>query len=195
VTGIFAVAGDSCLAEPPHRSHHPSEWSYCRNRGTSPCPDGDRGCVDRRWLACRDRHVKWHGPLPRAYVKGTGHRSQHALEIEVENLGAHLNAYTSREKTIYYAKSFRKDVPQAVDIICDILQTPSSRAAALSANMMSSYVSNRRLCFDKQHEVVFDHLHAVAYQGMPPPSKSHPETPFMTTVAQVNLSVAPFLAQ
>jgi predicted Zn-dependent peptidase len=27
---------------------------------------------------------------------------------------------------------------------------------------------------------VFDHLHAVAYQGMPPPSKSRPETPFMT---------------
>ena len=30
--------------------------------------------------------------------KGTGRRSQHALEIEVENLGAHLNAYTSREQ-------------------------------------------------------------------------------------------------
>jgi processing peptidase subunit beta len=32
---------------------------------------------------------------------------------------------------------------------------------------------------DKQHEeVVFDHLHAVAYQGMPPSSESHPETLF-----------------
>ena len=34
--------------------------------------------------------------------KGTGKRSQQALELEVENLGAHLNAYTSREQTVYY---------------------------------------------------------------------------------------------
>jgi processing peptidase subunit beta len=26
------------------------------------------------------------------------------LEEEVENMGAHLNAYTSREQTTYYAK-------------------------------------------------------------------------------------------
>lgn len=36
--------------------------------------------------------------------KGTGRRSQRDLELEVENLGAHLNAYTSREQTVYYAK-------------------------------------------------------------------------------------------
>jgi predicted Zn-dependent peptidase len=40
----------------------------------------------------------------------------------VENLGAHLNAYTSHEQSVYYAKSFRKDITQAVDIISDILQ-------------------------------------------------------------------------
>ena len=44
--------------------------------------------------------------------KGTGHRSQHALELEVEDIGAHLNAYTSREQTVYYAKSFKKDGDQ-----------------------------------------------------------------------------------
>jgi hypothetical protein len=30
--------------------------------------------------------------------------TQHALEIEVKNLGAHLNAYTSHEHLVYYAK-------------------------------------------------------------------------------------------
>ncbi|KAJ7584741.1 Metalloenzyme, LuxS/M16 peptidase-like protein [Mycena floridula] len=54
--------------------------------------------------------------------KGTGRRTQHALELEVENIGAHLNAYTAREQTVYYAKSFWKDVPTAVDIISNILQ-------------------------------------------------------------------------
>jgi len=54
--------------------------------------------------------------------QGTSKRSQESLELEVENLGAHLNAYTSREQTVYYAKIFKKDLPKAVDIISDILQ-------------------------------------------------------------------------
>jgi len=36
--------------------------------------------------------------------KGTTTRSLRQLEEEVENMGAHLNAYTSREQTTYYAK-------------------------------------------------------------------------------------------
>ena len=126
--------------------------------------------------------------------KGTGRRSQHALEIEVENLGAHLNAYTSREQTVYYAKSFRKDVPQAVDIISDILQNSKLESGAVERER--DVILREQQEVDKQHEeVVFDHLHAVAYQGMPPPSKSYSETPFMTSVAQVNHSVARSSAQ
>merc|ERR1719308_441897 len=54
--------------------------------------------------------------------KGTSNRSQLDLELEVENMGAHLNAYTSREQTVYYAKSFSKDIGQAVEILADIIQ-------------------------------------------------------------------------
>ena len=36
--------------------------------------------------------------------KGTAGRDARALETEVENMGGHLNAYTSREHTVYYAK-------------------------------------------------------------------------------------------
>ena len=39
------------------------------------------------------------------------------------HLGAHLNMYTSHEQTVYYANSFNKDVPTAIDIISDILQS------------------------------------------------------------------------
>ena len=42
--------------------------------------------------------------------KGTKKRGQMELELQVENMGAHLNAYTSREQTVYYAKSFSKDL-------------------------------------------------------------------------------------
>merc|ERR1712225_109456 len=47
--------------------------------------------------------------------KGTSNRTQQQLELEIENMGGHLNAYTSRENTVYYAKSFNSDVGKAVD--------------------------------------------------------------------------------
>lgn len=37
-------------------------------------------------------------------------------------MGAHLNAYTSREQTVYYAKCFSKDLERAVEILADITQ-------------------------------------------------------------------------
>lgn len=40
----------------------------------------------------------------RLVLQGTEKRTKEQLELEVENMGAHLNAYTSREQTVYYAK-------------------------------------------------------------------------------------------
>ena len=97
--------------------------------------------------------------------KGTHRRSQQALELEVENIGAHLNAYTSREQTVYYAKAFRQDVPQAVDIISDILQ--NSKLEESKIERERDVILREQVEVDKQYEeVVFDHLHAVAFQGM-----------------------------
>ncbi|CAO1629520.1 unnamed protein product [Sympodiomycopsis kandeliae] len=98
--------------------------------------------------------------------KGTGRRSQHSLELEVENLGAHLNAYTSREQTVYYAKSFRKDVDKAVDIISDILQNSKLETSAIERER--DVILREQEEVDKQiEEVVFDQLHSVAFQGQP----------------------------
>lgn len=36
-------------------------------------------------------------------------------------MGGHLNAYTSREQTVYYAKTLKSDVGTAVEILADIL--------------------------------------------------------------------------
>ena len=55
-------------------------------------------------------------------------RTQLQLETEVENMGAHLNAYTSREQTVYYAKCLKKDVPHMVEMLPDILLNSSFNA-------------------------------------------------------------------
>ena len=43
------------------------------------------------------------------------------LEKEVENLGSQLNAYTSREHTLYHMLSFKNGVDKSVEILGDML--------------------------------------------------------------------------
>ncbi|KAF1955339.1 mitochondrial-processing peptidase-like protein subunit beta [Byssothecium circinans] len=98
--------------------------------------------------------------------KGTQKRTQQQLELEIENMGGHLNAYTSRENTVYYAKSFNNDVPATVDILSDILQNSKLEPQAIERER--DVILREQEEVDKQlEEVVFDHLHATAFQGQP----------------------------
>lgn len=81
-------------------------------------------------------------------------------------MGAHLNAYTSREQTVFYAKCLAEDVPKAVEILSDIIQNSKlgeneiERERGVILREMQEVETNLQ-------EVVFDHLHASAYQGTP----------------------------
>lgn len=70
--------------------------------------------------------------LEHMIFKGTKRRGMRQLEEEIENMGGHLNAYTSREHTTYYAKVLKNDVPAAVDILADILQHSSFQEAKIN---------------------------------------------------------------
>ncbi|RKP39104.1 mitochondrial processing peptidase beta subunit [Dimargaris cristalligena] len=95
--------------------------------------------------------------------KGTAKRSQRDLEMTIENMGAHLNAYTSREQTVYFAKAFRSDVPASVEILSDILQNSTLSEDAIERER--DVINREQQEVDKvMEEVVFDHLHATAFQ-------------------------------
>uniref|UniRef100_A0A7S2NQZ2 mitochondrial processing peptidase n=1 Tax=Cyanoptyche gloeocystis TaxID=77922 RepID=A0A7S2NQZ2_9EUKA len=96
--------------------------------------------------------------------KGTKRRSQYELEVEIENIGGHLNAYTSREQTVYYAKVFKQDVPKAVDILSDILQ--NSKFEESSIERERDVIMREMEEVDAHvQEFIFDQLHSVAFQG------------------------------
>ncbi|KAL6904690.1 Metalloenzyme, LuxS/M16 peptidase-like protein [Trichoderma evansii] len=98
--------------------------------------------------------------------KGTAKRSQQQLELEIENMGGHLNAYTSRENTVYFAKAFNSDVPKTVDILSDILQNSKLEQSAIERERDVILRESEEV--EKQvEEVVFDHLHATAFQHQP----------------------------
>ena len=96
--------------------------------------------------------------------KGTSKRKQQELEVEIENMGGHLNAYTSREQTVYYAKVFKNDVGKAVEILSDIL---------LNSNLDQGAIDREREVILREmeevnklnEELVLDHLHETAFQG------------------------------
>merc|ERR1712128_418922 len=98
--------------------------------------------------------------------KGTKNRTQTGLEMEVENMGAHLNAYTSREQTVFYAKCLAGDLESAVEILSDILTNSTFGEQEIERERGVILREMQEVEMNLQ-EVVFDHLHAVAYQGTP----------------------------
>lgn len=96
--------------------------------------------------------------------KGTSKRTQQQLELEIENMGGHLNAYTSRETTVYFAKVFKDDVGKAVEILSDILlhSKLDENAIHRERDVILREMSEVN---KQQEELVLDHLHATAFQG------------------------------
>ncbi|AEY98680.1 FAGL138Cp [Eremothecium gossypii FDAG1] len=98
--------------------------------------------------------------------KGTKNRTQVGIELEIENLGSHLNAYTSRENTVYYAKSLQEDIPRALDVLSDILTRSVLDPKAVERERDVIIRESEEV--DKMYdEVVFDHLHAISYENQP----------------------------
>jgi processing peptidase subunit beta len=96
--------------------------------------------------------------------KGTKKRTQQQLEVEIENMGGHLNAYTSREQTVYYAKVFKNDVPRAMEILSDILTNSLLDEGAIARER--DVILREMEEVNKQwDEVMLDHLHDTAFQG------------------------------
>jgi len=99
--------------------------------------------------------------------KGTGKRSARAIAEEIENVGGHLNAYTSREHTAYYAKVLKEDVDLALDIISDILQNSLFAEDELTRER-DVVVQEIGQAEDTPDDIIFDHFQAAAFpnQGL-----------------------------
>ncbi|KAI5962009.1 MAS1 [Candida theae] len=96
--------------------------------------------------------------------KGTNRRTQLNLELEIENLGSQINAYTSRENTVYYTKCLAEDLSQNVDILSDLLTKSKLEERAIENERYVILQESDEV--DKMYdEVVFDHLHAVAFKN------------------------------
>jgi predicted Zn-dependent peptidase len=98
--------------------------------------------------------------------KGTKKRDAYAIAAEIEAVGGHLNAYTSRENTAYYAKVLKEDVGLAVDLIGDILQNSVMDEGEL-ARERAVILQEIHQAHDTPDDIVFDHFQETAYPDQP----------------------------
>jgi predicted Zn-dependent peptidase len=108
--------------------------------------------------------------------KGTLRRSARAIAEEIEAVGGHLNAYTSRESTAYYAKVLKEDVSLALDILADILQHSSFDPAEFERER-TVILQEIGQANDTPDDIIFDHFQERAFpdQAMGRPVLGSPE--------------------
>lgn len=100
--------------------------------------------------------------LEHMIFKGTNKRSRTQLEQEIENIGGHLNAYTTRENTVFHGKVFKNDVKQMMEILGDVLQNSKLDQADIEAERQTILMERQDVYKDTK-ELVLDQLHASAF--------------------------------
>ncbi len=98
--------------------------------------------------------------------KGTERRTAREIAEQIEAVGGHLNAHTSREHTAYYARVLKGDVGLAVDILADILQHPTFDADELERER-EVVVQEINQARDTPDDIVFDHFQEAAFADQP----------------------------
>ena len=104
--------------------------------------------------------------LEHMVFRGTANRSQAALEAEVANMGAHINASTGREQTMFTVKCHSEDVASSIEILSDIVSNNTFGEAEVEREKGVILREMQENEADLK-AVTLDHLHSVAFQGTP----------------------------
>ena len=123
------------------------------------------------WIGAGSRHepAEINGVahlLEHMAFKGTHRRTAPEIVREIEDVGGHINAYTSREQTAYYAKVLKDDTRLAFDILSDILQNsvfnPDELARERAVVLQEIGQAN-----DTPDDIVFDCFQSTAFPDQP----------------------------
>ena len=98
--------------------------------------------------------------------KGTDRRSSLDIATEIENVGGHLNAYTSRETTVYYATVLKENVDLALDIISDIVLNSTFDEQELDRER-GVVLQEIGQANDTPDDIIFDLFQETAYPDQP----------------------------
>jgi predicted Zn-dependent peptidase len=101
--------------------------------------------------------------LEHLVFKGTERRSAREIALSLESLGGSLDAFTSREHTSFQARVLDEHLPQAADVLCDLIFRPALRESdlVLERNVVLEEIA---MVEDTPDDLVFE-LHNEALWG------------------------------
>jgi predicted Zn-dependent peptidase len=104
--------------------------------------------------------------LEHLVFKGTERRSAREIALSLESLGGSLDAFTSREHTSFQARVLDEHLPQAADVLCDLIFRPALRESDLNLER-NVVLEEIAMVEDTPDDLVFE-LHNEALWGTHP---------------------------
>ncbi len=98
--------------------------------------------------------------------KGTNKRRLHQVLGNLENIGADLNAYTTKEETCIHASFLSSYYPKAIDLFSDILfnSTFPEKEIAKEKDVVLDEINSYK---DSPSELIFDEFEEMLFSGHP----------------------------
>lgn len=96
--------------------------------------------------------------------KGTASRSARDIAEEMDDIGAQLNAFTSKNCTCYYVRALDKDLDKGLDILADIVYRPSFKEEDIDTER-GVVLEEIAMCNDNMEDIIFNLSAKAVYEG------------------------------
>ena len=113
----------------------------------------------------RNEDIKINGIshfLEHMAFKGTKKRSAKQIAEEFEGIGGYINAFTSREKTVYYVKVLKEYGEFAVEFLADILQNSLFDKQEIKKES-EVILQELAMTVDTPDDIIFDYFQETAF--------------------------------
>lgn len=104
--------------------------------------------------------------LEHMVFKGTGKRDARTIAEAIEDVGGSLNAWTSRDQTVFHARTLAPDVGLALELIADLVRSPKLDETELEREKLV-ILSELGECLDAPDDLIHDHLFVAAFGNQP----------------------------
>lgn len=98
--------------------------------------------------------------------KGTATRSAREINLLTDRLGGNVDAFTSKEETCFYARVLDEHLPQAVDLLADIVRHPRFDPVELERER-KVILEEIRMVLDSPEERIYDLFCESFWPGHP----------------------------
>lgn len=100
--------------------------------------------------------------LEHILFKGTKYQKKREFEMEVEQMGSSLNAYTSREHTLFHIECFPSNMKRCLKILSDMMQFPLISKKAVEEEK-DTIITELNTCYSDPNELIMEMGHRTVF--------------------------------